>query len=86
MTDKAETQVLTELAKAGVLFLVLGIAIWALWNNQQRNDEEQRQRIKALEEKTSECQQENHKIIMEQLKLSIETIDRNTRVIESIGK
>lgn len=49
MTDKFAANTLSELAKAGVLFLVMGLAIYVLWNNMQKNDEEQRERIEKLD-------------------------------------
>lgn len=78
MKDKFATQTLTELAKAGVLFLVMGVAVYSLWSNMQKNDDEQRKRIEKLERQTEQCQQENHRILMDQLSRTTEVIERNT--------
>lgn len=86
MTDKFAANTLTELAKAGVLFLVMGIAIFALWDNMQKNDEEQRARIEKLEQQTAQCQQENHRILMDQLSRTTDVIERNTDALNALAK
>lgn len=84
MTDKFATQTLSELAKAGVLFLVMGIAIWALWTAMVKNDEKQEDRIEMLEHKTEMCQQENYRILMDQLSKTTDVIERNTSALTNM--
>lgn len=86
MTDKFAANTLSELAKAGVLFLVMGLAIYALWNNMQKNDEEQRERIEKLEQQTQQCQQENYRILMDQLSRTTEVIERNTNALTELKR
>ncbi len=86
MTDKFASNTLTELAKAGVLFLVMGVAVYALWMNMQKNDQEQRERIEKLERQTELCQQENYRILMDQLSRTTEVIERNTNALTQINR
>lgn len=86
MTNKFAADTLTELAKAGVLFLVMGIAIWALWTNQTKNDNEQRKRIENLEFQTKQCQQENYRILLDQLEKTTDVIERNTDALTAISR
>lgn len=77
MTTETKTNVLNELAKAGVLFLVMGIIIYYLYKEVSTNQEEMRLEIKALRIETKECSQAYQDVLLNQ-------IEKNTDVLVRI--
>jgi glycogen debranching enzyme len=76
MEKQTQTAILTELAKAGTLFLVMGIAVYFLYQENRIFREEMKLRIDRLEDRYDQCMQENIHILKKQNELILKFADK----------
>ena len=81
MTTETKTNVLNELAKAGVLFLVMGIIIYYLYKEVSTSQEEMRLEIKALRIETKECSQAYQNVLLNQIEKNTDVLVRIEQVM-----
>jgi hypothetical protein len=84
MTNKFASDTFTELAKAGVLFLVMGMGLWMLWQKVEEYDKDTKHDLRELKIETQECRSEYQRLLLEQVEKTTEVIERNTIVIEQL--
>jgi arabinogalactan endo-1,4-beta-galactosidase len=86
----AETSILrhaaTELSKAGVLFLIMGLGLYGFWTKIEQQDREVRKELADLREQTKDCSNKYQALLLEQVKKTTEVIDRNTDVLLTLRR
>lgn len=76
-----ESKALTELAKAGILFLVMGIGLWFFWKEIQKRNELMYSEITQLRIETKECSKNYQDLLINQLKKNDEQINKNNEYL-----
>lgn len=76
----------TELSKAGVLFLIMGLGLYGFWSKIEQQDKEVRKELSDLREQTKDCSNKYQTLLMEQVKETTEVIERNTDVILTLKR
>lgn len=70
---------LKELAKAGLVFLIMGIAIYVLYN---KVDEE----LQILRIETKECSESYKSLLLNQLNENTKVIEKNNQIIYTFNQ
>ena len=81
MTQEVQNNVLKELAKAGVLFLVLGVIIYYLYGEFSKNQEELRTEVKALRIETKECSKSYQNLLLNQLEENTNALEKSNDLV-----
>lgn len=84
MTQEVQNKIWTELAKAGALFLVLGVVIYFLWLEFKKNQDELRMEVKTLRIETKECSKSYQNLLLNQLEKNTDALNRSNDLVSNI--
>ena len=84
MSNNIPNTIFTELTKAGVLFSVLGLAVYYLYSDNRRYQENIEKRLFQVELQVNECMKENNEILRNEVNKGHIVIEKNNKILEKI--
>ena len=86
MTTEVKEKIWQKLGEAGVLFLVLSVIIYFMYNWIDQGQKRLQSDIDYLKEEVRRCRDDNVNILIEYNRNYIKVIERNNRLIEKFDK
>ena len=86
MTTEVKEKIWQKLGEAGVLFLVLSVIIYFMYNWIDEGQKRLQSDIDYLKEEVRKCRDDNVNILIEHNRNYIKVIERNNRLIEKFDK
>jgi hypothetical protein len=84
MTQAVKDKIIQKMSEAGLVVLILGGAVYFLWNDNQNYRLINDKRIERLESQIQDCTNDNIRILREEVQRGHQVIDKNTRAIEKM--
>jgi hypothetical protein len=84
MTQAVKDKIIQKMSEAGLVVLILGGAVYFLWNDNQNYRLINDKRIERLESQIQDCTNDNIRILREEVQRGHKVIDKNTRAIEKM--
>jgi hypothetical protein len=84
MTQAVKEKIIQKMSEAGLVVLILGGAVYFLWNDNQNYRLINDKRIERLESQIQDCTNDNIRILREEVQRGHQVIDKNTRAIEKM--
>jgi hypothetical protein len=84
MTQAVKDKIIQKISEAGLVVLILGGAVYFLWNDNQNYRLINDKRIERLESQIQDCTNDNIRILREEVQRGHQVIDKNTRAIEKM--
>jgi len=84
MTQAVKDKIIQKMSEAGLVVLILGGAVYFLWNDNQNYRFINDKRIERLESQIQDCTNDNIRILREEVQRGHQVIDKNTRAIEKM--
>jgi hypothetical protein len=84
MTQAVKDKIIQKMSEAGLVVLILGGAVYFLWNDNQNYRLINDKRIERLELQIQDCTNDNIRILREEVQRGHQVIDKNTRAIEKM--
>lgn len=85
MTAEVKETIVKELIKGGIAFLVMGVAIYYLWTENSKNNDEIRKEVQSLRMETKECSRNYQNVLLNQIEKNTEVLERTNELVEAFS-
>lgn len=84
MTKEVKNEVLKELIKGGLAFIIMGAGLWFFYTENKEYQERVNKRLEKVEKQALDCSNENINILKEYVQKSNTQLDKNNKAIERL--
>lgn len=78
-------EIFRELIKGGLAFTIMGITTYYLFQENQKNNMEIREEVKALRLETKECSRNYQNVLLNQIEKNTEVLERTTELVQEFN-